>query len=359
MKASLIRTLMVMAVILVGAVAAAEEPGIDDRLAALERAGESAEHGRGVLAKRIDDVLWYLRIGDVAVLDKVRIYGPPRWKEENPTAKGAGNHLKFYAYLFTPKAFEGAGKLPLLVLPHGGVHGDFTTYYAHIVRELVAQGYIVIAPEYRGSTGYGRGMYEDIDYGGLEVEDALAARDWAVANHPRVDPKRVGILGWSHGGLITLFSLFRHPDSYACGFAGVPVSDLVQRMGYMTQGYRDLYEAEYFIDKSAAENLEEYKRRSPVWSVDKLETPLRIHTNLHDEDVNYIEVEHLIQALTAADKDFEHEVSDVPGGHSFDRLDTPEAWGYRKKIYAFLARYLKPPRPDVPLGITEDGLAAP
>ena len=359
MKARLIWTLVGMIAVLFGSFAAAEEPGIDDRLAALERSGESAKHSRSVLAKRIDDVLWYLRVGDVAVIDKARIYGPPRWKEENPTAKGAGNPLKFYTYLFTPKAFDGTGKLPLLVLPHGGVHSDFTTYYAHIVRELVAQGYIVVAPEYRGSTGYGRGMYEDIDYGGLEVDDALAARDWAVANHPRVDPKRVGILGWSHGGLITLFSLFRHPDSYACGFAGVPVSDLVQRMGYMTQGYRDLYEAEYFIDKSAAENLEEYKRRSPVWSVDKLRTPLRIHTNLHDEDVNYIEVEHLIQALTAADKDFEHEVSDVPGGHSFDRLDTPEAWGYRKKIYAFLARYLKPPRPDVPLGITKEGLAAP
>ena len=359
MKARLIWTLVVMIAVLFATGVAAEEPGIDDRLATLEKAGESAEHSRDVLAKRIDDVLWYLRVGDVAVVEKARIYGPPRWKEENPTAKGAGNHLKFYTYLFTPKAFDGAGKLPLLVLPHGGVHSDFTTYYAHIVRELVAQGYIVVAPEYRGSTGYGKGMYEDIDYGGLEVDDALAVRDWAVANHPRVDPKRVGILGWSHGGLITLFSLFRHPDSYACGFAGVPVSDLVQRMGYMTQGYRDLYEAEHFIDKSAAEDLEEYKRRSPVWSVDKLRTPLRIHTNLHDEDVNYIEVEHLIQALTAADKDFEHEVSDVPGGHSFDRLDTPEAWGYRKKIYAFLARYLKPPRPDVPLGITEEGLAAP
>jgi dipeptidyl aminopeptidase/acylaminoacyl peptidase len=331
----------------------------DPAVTAIEQAHESTGHQLDVLAKLADDILWYHRVGDVAVVDKFRIYGPPRWKEDNPTGKAAGNHLKFYTYLFTPKGFDDAGKLPLLVLPHGGVHADFTTYYAHIVRELVSQGYIVVAPEYRGSTGYGRGMYEDIDYGGLEVADALAARDWAVENHPRVDPKRVGILGWSHGGLITLFSLFRYPDAYDCGFAGVPVSDLVQRMGYMTQSYRDLYEADYFIGQSAAENLEEYKRRSPVWSVDDLTKPLRIHTNLHDEDVNYIEVEHLIQALTTAGKDFEHEVSDVPGGHSFDRLDTPEAWSYRKKIYAFLARYLKPPRPQIELGIAAAGHAAP
>ncbi|NIT95421.1 MAG: alpha/beta fold hydrolase, partial [Actinobacteria bacterium] len=80
-----------------------------------------------------------------------------------------------------------------------------------IVRELVAQGYIVVAPEYRGSTGYGRGTYEAIDYGGREVQDVLAARDWVVENHPRVDGDRVGLIGWSHGGLITLHSLFDHP----------------------------------------------------------------------------------------------------------------------------------------------------
>jgi dipeptidyl aminopeptidase/acylaminoacyl peptidase len=337
----------------------ADDGSKPEAAAAVERASERAGHEFDRVLKLIDDVLWYERVGDVAVVDKSRIYGPPRWKEENPTGVNAGNPLKFYTYVFTPKGFDDVDKLPLLVLPHGGVHADFTTYYAHIVRELVAQGYIVVAPEYRGSTGYGRGMYEDIDYGGREVEDALAARDWAVQNHPRVDAKRVGILGWSHGGLITLFSLFRHPDSYACGFAGVPVSDLVQRMGYHAQGYRDLYEAEYFIGQSAQQNLEEYKRRSPVWSVDKLTKPLLIHTNIHDEDVNYIEVEHLIQALTTAGKDFKHEVADVPGGHSFDRLDTPEAWGYRKKIYAFLARYLKPPHPDIKLGITPEGRAAP
>ncbi|MCJ7755054.1 MAG: prolyl oligopeptidase family serine peptidase, partial [Thermoanaerobaculales bacterium] len=150
-----------------------------------------------------------------------------------------------------------------------------------------------------------------------------------------------------------------HPDSYVCGYAGVPVSDLVLRMGYLGQDYRDLYEAEYHIGEDVESNMAEYKRRSPVWNVDKLTRPVRIHTNPHDEDVNFIEVEHLNQALTTAGKDFEYEVSDVPGGHSFDRLDTPEAWGYRKQIYAFLARYLKPPNPEIELGITAEGRLAP
>ena len=331
----------------------------DPVLQELRELNETLRHRLDVLEKKVDDNTWFHRVEDVAVIEKVRIYGPPKWKEDNPTGIGAGNRVKFYAYLFTPKADVGAGKLPLLVFPHGGVHGDYNTYYTHILRELMGQGYIVVAPEYRGSTGYGRGIYEAIDYGGREVEDALAARDWAVAAHPRVDEDRVGLIGWSHGGLITLLSLARHPESYVAGFAGVPVSDLVQRMGYMPQSYRDLYAAEYFIGQSANENLEEYKRRSPVWNVEDLERPVRIHGNVSDEDVNVIEVEHLVQALKAAEKDFEYEIYDLPGGHSFDRLDTPEAWNVRREIYRFLAGHLKPPRPDISLGLTAEGRAAP
>jgi dipeptidyl aminopeptidase/acylaminoacyl peptidase len=356
MRRALIATL-IMAASTAGATAA--DDALLERLARLEGLLADTEHRFDELAKKVDDVLWYERVGDIAVVDWVRIYGPPPWKQDNPTALGAGNHVKFYCYVFTPRASFDGKRLPLLVLPHGGVHADFTTYHAHIVRELVAQGYVVIAPDYRGSTGYGKGFYELIDYGGLEVDDAVAAREWAVANHPRVDPDRVGIIGWSHGGLIALMALFDHPGSFRCAFAGVPVSDLVQRMGYYGQDYRDLYEADYFLGQSARENLEEYKRRSPVWHVAKLERPLRIHTNRHDDDVAYIEVEHLVQALKAAGKEFELEVSDAPGGHSFDRLDTPEAWGYRRKIYGFLARYLEPPRPDVPLGVSPEGRAAP
>jgi dipeptidyl aminopeptidase/acylaminoacyl peptidase len=320
---------------------------------------EGLDHRLDVLEKLIDDVLWFQRVGDLAVVEKVRIYGPALANEQNPPPSGPGNPFKFYTYVFTPHADFGGRDLPLLVLPHGGVHADFTTYYSRIVRELVAQGYIVVAPEYRGSTGYGRGIYEAIDYGGREVDDALAARDWVVENHPRVDANRVGILGWSHGGLITLHSLFDHPDKYVAGFAGVPVSDLVQRMGYLGPRYQALYDVDYHIGATPRENLEEYKRRSPVWNVEKLTRPLRVHGNVSDEDVNVIEVEHLIQALKAADKEFEYEIYDLPGGHSFDRLDTPEAWNVREVIYEFLARYLNPPQPDVRLGLQSSGRASP
>jgi dipeptidyl aminopeptidase/acylaminoacyl peptidase len=324
--------------------AAPEPAGIQAQLEAIQGRLEDYQHRLDVLDKQIDDVLWIERVGDVALVDKVRLTGPPPWKEPNPTAIGAGNPLKFYAYVFLPRTLDRSRKAPLLVFPHGGVHSDFSTYYIHIVRELVAQGYVVVAPEYRGSTGYGRDHYEHIDYGGLEIEDAHACRQYMLENYDFLDAGRVGILGWSHGGLISLMTIFDHPDDYQAAYAGVPVSDLVMRMGYHGEDYLDLYSADYHIGQTVQENLPEYKRRSPVWNVDKLRTPLLIHTNTSDEDVNVIEVEHLIQALKATGKTFESEVyKDLPGGHSFDRLDTRQAQEIRLKIYRFLARYLKPP----------------
>lgn len=304
-------------------------------------------HTFDVLGKKIDDVLWMQKLEDVAWVDKVYIYGPPLWREDNPNAQGAGNPVKFWTYTIIPKNVDPAKKYPLIVLPHGGVHSDFSTYYTHIVRELVAQGYIIVAAEYRGSTGYGKSHYEKIDYGGLEVEDVKASRDYMIENYDIVDGKRVGIMGWSHGGLIALMNIFDHAEDYQVAFAGVPVSDLIARMGYKTQGYRDLYSADYHIGQTAYENVDEYRRRSPAWNAHKMkDTPLLIHTNTSDADVNVLEVEHLIKALKAENKKFEYEIyQDVPGGHSFDRMDTKTANQIRVKIYKFLAKELDPPTP--------------
>lgn len=309
----------------------------------LKKMNTSLNHRLDVLQKKVDDITWFNRIGNVAFIDKLYITGPPLRKEKNPTAQGAGNPVKFWAYVFIPRNLDFKKKYPLLIFPHGGVHSNFTTYYTHILRELMAQQYIVVAAEYRGSTGYGKSFYEKIDYGGLEVEDVDASRAYMIENYEFVDKNRVGIIGWSHGGLIALHNIFNHPDHYKVAFAGVPVSDLVARMGYKTQGYRDLYSADYHIGKSAYDDVEEYRRRSPAWNAEKLQTPLLIHTNTNDADVNVLEVEHLIQALKAAGKKFEYQIfRDVPGGHSFDRMDTAKAKEIRVKIYRFLAKYLKP-----------------
>ena len=332
--------------LVVGSVLAAEPSertsSIEDRIVTLEKGLQESEHRYDALMKKIDDVLWFQRVGDVAEIDKVYLPTVPAKGEETYGISNERHPFRMWCYVFVPRTLDRDRRHPLLVLPHGGVHADFDTYYTHVIRELMAQGYVVIAPEYRGSTGYGKSYWEAIDYGGHEVEDVVAARDWAVENVDRVDKDRVGILGWSHGGLIALMAVFDHPDKFRAAYAGVPVSDLVARMGYQTDDYRALYSAPYHIGKTPNEDVEEYRRRSPAWNVAKLKRPLLIHTNTNDRDVHVSEVEHLIAQLKAAGKDFEYRVyEDVPGGHSFNRMDSRAARESRKEIWAFLAKHLK------------------
>src|SRR4051812_12142002 len=133
---------------------------------ALERHDESMDRGFEDIDRDVDDVTWYFRLGDVANLDKYRIASSKPVRMKNPTGQGAGNPLIFPLYVFSPKNQK--EKAPLLIFIHGGVHGRLETIYAHIIREALGQGYVVVCPEYRGSIGHGSDLYEQIDYGGAE-----------------------------------------------------------------------------------------------------------------------------------------------------------------------------------------------
>jgi dipeptidyl aminopeptidase/acylaminoacyl peptidase len=326
-----------------------ESDARDALMKKVERALEEQKHVNDMLARQVDDLMFAQRLGDIAAIEMVSFTGPPPRNTPNPTAQGAGNPLVLRAYVFIPRDLDRDSTHPLIVQVHGGIHANFGSGAANVVRELVQQGYTVIAPEYRGSTGYGRAFYEQIDYGGLETEDTYAARNFAIETYPFLDPARVGIVGWSHGGLHALLNIFDHPADYAAAYTAVPVSDLVARMGYKGQAYRDLMSAPYHVGKTAEEDVAEYRRRSPSWQAHRYAgTPLLIHTNTNDEDVNVLEVERLIQALKAEGKgdSFQYKIYDnAPGGHAFNRLDTPFARASRREAWQFLAPHLKPSRP--------------
>lgn len=288
--------------------------------------------------RMVDDALWYFKLGDVARIEKFEIASSKPRREKNPKDRNAGNMVILPVYVFSPKNLT--GKAPMLVFAHGGVHGRLTSNYAHIFREALERGFVIVSPEYRGSIGHGSDLYAQIDYGGAEIDDTHDTRNWAVENLPFVDRDRVGIFGWSHGGYHALMNVLQWPEDYKVAYAGVPVSDLVARMGYSSQGYRDLFEE--FIGAQAEDDVLEYRRRSPVAHAAKLKTPLLIHTTTNDEDVHVIEVQHLIAALKAEGKQFEYKVyENAPGGHRFNRIDTALAKQSRKEMWDFLARSLK------------------
>ena len=317
-----------------------------DEIRALRETVNDYRHTYDILTKKVDDLIWYQMLNDIADIDKVRLTGPPRWKPKTENDRFAANPLLFYCYVFVPKDVDDTKKYPLIVLPHSGIHADFSTVYSHIVREFIAQGYIVVSAEYRGSTGYGKSVYENIDYGGLENEDVFASRNYMVENYAIVDSNKIGIVGWSHGGMISLMNILKYPDSYNCAFAGVPVSDLENRLSSHDENYTQYFTADYHIGESIEDNPEEYKRRSPSTYAGNLTKPLLIHTNTNDNDVYVEEVLLMIDSLKAHDRAFEYKVfEDFPGGHSFDRIDNGGSTEIRFSIHKYLEKYLNPPKP--------------
>ncbi len=320
----------------------AQEPA-EIRLKRLEAELQATQWELGALRKATDDILWFQRLSDIAEVDKVTYVGPPNPKaEETYGIKNERHPMKVYQYVFVPRKLDRAKKHPLIVLPHGGTHADFGTYHVHIVREMVERGYVVVAPDYRGSTGYGKEFYDAADYGGLETDDVVAGRDWAVENLPFVDGGRCAMVGWSHGGLIAMMAVFDHPEKFKAAYAGVPVSDLLARLGYAGDEYKDERVIRGLFGKTATEDVDRFRKRSPVWNVHKLKTPLLVHSSTNDRDVNVVEVEQLLRALKAEGKVFQSKIyPDAPGGHSFNRIDTALAKESRREIYDFLAKHLR------------------
>ena len=324
-------------------------PAAGDATAAFGGGGVSNDQ----VMKALEIQKFYMQMGDIADVREIRYTSLPPHYTPNPTAPGAKNPLIIRAMVFIPKFIDKSKKHPFMVFAHQGARSDYGKDYEYgATRELLEQGYSIIAPDYRGSTGYGTGFASLTDYGGAEVDDVFLARQWMIDNYEFLDAKRAGMIGWSHGGFITLLNILLHPGEYAAAYAGVPVTDLVLRLGYHDASYQAMFAAPSNVGKTVAQNIAEYRKRSPITYADKLDTPLLLHGNTNDEDVNVIEQKAFIDALKAAGKKFEYKIyEDAPGGHEFGRLDTKLARESRNEIYVFLARYLKPERAVKPMAV--------
>ncbi|MBI4622567.1 MAG: prolyl oligopeptidase family serine peptidase [Verrucomicrobia bacterium] len=108
--------------------------------AALDPKFETLKHELDQLAKSVDDVLWYQKVGDVALVDKVLLYGPPPARAKNPTALGAKNPLKFWASVFIPQKLDRTQKHPLLIHTNTNDDDVHVLEVEHLIAALTAAG---------------------------------------------------------------------------------------------------------------------------------------------------------------------------------------------------------------------------
>ena len=260
--------------------------------------------------------------------------------------------LDIPAFVFLPFGATPPGGRPALVWVHEDIRGHLYEHYIPYVREAVARGYVVIAPEYRGSIGYGRGFYDAIDYGGREVDDVTTAVEVLRRQYPQVDCRRIGIIGWSHGGMIALLSVFRNPSMFRAAAAIVPVTNLIDRLERKgVEKQLALIDPANRFGGPPESRPEIYKERSPLFQVDKLQIPLLVHVARNDMDVNIEEDLPLVEALRAqkaslaVTKVYDHPI----GGHTFDRRvnkatgepeNNPDQLDSWKRVWRFFERPL-------------------
>lgn len=270
------------------------------------------------------------------------------------------NDLDIPVYVFSPLQSKGARQHAALVWVHGGVHGNWDQNYLPFIIEATQKGYVVVAPEYRGSTGYGKEHHNAIDYGGKELDDVEDAYDFVLRN-AEVDPTRIGLMGWSHGGFITAHLMMRGARTkFAAGAAIVPVTNLVFRLSYKGPGYQRSFSTQKELPGLPFEQRDAYIKRSPYYHVDSLSRPLLVHVASNDTDVDFVEARPLIDALEARKPELSETKiywDPTPGptsvGHTFSRRvnrqtlerdDSPEQIDSWNRVWTFFEWNLPKPK---------------
>jgi dipeptidyl aminopeptidase/acylaminoacyl peptidase len=304
--------------------------------------GESRDFDRQLRQQAMTDRAWRYASDGYMRMEKV-------------SYRSSAGDLDIPAFVFRPLGDDGIpGSRPALVWVHEDVRGHLYEHYIPYVRDAVARGYVVIAPEYRGSIGYGEKHYDAIDYGGAEVDDVVTAVDVLRARYPEVDCRRVAIVGWSHGGLIALLSVFRNPSTFRSAAALVPVANLIERVERKgVERQLALIDPSHRVFGTSPQSKPEiYRERSPLFQVDKLRVPLLVHVARNDQDVEIDEDMPLVEALRAQKPNLAvTKVYDNPmGGHTFDRRVNHDTWQPEnnpeqvdswKRVWHFLDRTLR------------------
>jgi dipeptidyl aminopeptidase/acylaminoacyl peptidase len=200
-------------------------------------------------------------------------------------------------YLYKPVDFDAAKKFPTLLRPHGGPVGQYAASFDHLAELFAANGYAVLLPNPRGSSGYGQKFCEAIfaDWGNKDYQDDMAMVDYAL-EQGIADPDKLGVGGWSYGGISTNF-IITQTTRFKAAITGA--SEVLYSANYGHDHYQKLWELELGLPW---ENRALYDKLSPFYKVTSIATPTLIMGGQIDWNVPIINSEQLYQALKRVGK---------------------------------------------------------
>ncbi len=184
------------------------------------------------------------------------------------------------AFLYVARNMQRNGQNAAIVYIHGGPTSQMVNSFNRFIQHIVNQGYMVIAPNYRGSTGYGKAFQQAnlFDMGGGDLQDVIAATNFLKATgYP--DPKRLIAMGGSYGGYMTMMAVTKAPDIWA---AGVPIVPFVNWFTEMEHEDPVLQQSDRATMGDPEKNPELFRDRSPIFFVDQIKAPLLLLAGGHD-----------------------------------------------------------------------------
>jgi dipeptidyl aminopeptidase/acylaminoacyl peptidase len=184
------------------------------------------------------------------------------------------------AFLYVTRNMQRNGQNAAIVYIHGGPKSQTMDSFNRFIQHVVNQGYMVIAPNYRGGTGYGKAFEGAnlFDMGGGDLQDVLAAADF-VKQTGYVDPKKMIAMGGSYGGYMTMMAVTKAPDVWA---AGVPIVPFVNWFTEIANEDPVLQQSDRATMGDPEKNPDFFRERSPFFFIDKIKAPLLLLAGGHD-----------------------------------------------------------------------------
>ncbi len=241
------------------------------------------------------------------------------------------------SFVYVPYNLPRNGQHPAIVFVHGGPASQTVNAFNRFVQHVANQGYIVIAPNYRGSTGYGKEFEHAnlFDMGGGDLQDVLAAADW-IKQSGYVDPKKVVIMGGSYGGYLSMMAVTKAPEVWA---AGVPIVPFVNYFTEIENEDPVLREIDLAQMGDPEKNKALYQDRSPIFFVDQIKAPLLLLAGGNDPRCPKSEAQQVVDAIKKRGGVVDYKVYENEG-HGFSRLDNQiDAF---KRVSDFLRAHVPP-----------------
>jgi dipeptidyl aminopeptidase/acylaminoacyl peptidase len=238
------------------------------------------------------------------------------------------------ALLYRPQT---NGELPPAVITiHGGPNWLTQITWDPLVQQLVSRGWVVLAPNYRGSTGYGRHWMNAnrFDLGGVDTDDVVAGADFLI-RQGIADPSRIALTGRSWGGYLTMTCMTRYPEKWAAGSAVVPFLNWFTSHANSRPDLQH-WDIENFGDPLSNHNL--WFQRSPFFFLDRIQAPVQLICGTHDVRCPASESRQAYDKLISLGKDCEYHLY-PDEGHSFLKIENQVK--EKTQRAAFLARYLE------------------